>query len=304
MWLNPLAEITSNQPPITKGRGMQLIGYILANIVLAYSWVYDKMILSRERVDHRAFLVVVFFFVFVFTIVLFPIFGWINFNELTTYHYWLFGGAIAIAVLYNYILHKSIQNQALCEVEIFLWLNPLVTIFIASLLLPGEQNPNIMIASIVAGLAIFFAHIEKRHLKFSSYSLFMFITIILMSLETVVFRLLLEVVSPIALYGLRTGIIFLIYLFMFGIPKKGIPHKKTKELAIMAGMWLFFNFFMFTGYKNLGIVLTTLIFMTSLSITAIFGYVFLNERLKKRQILATIVIVIAIVYALRIIPLG
>ncbi|MFC1656903.1 hypothetical protein ACFL14_03020, partial [Patescibacteria group bacterium] len=94
---------------------MSLIGYILANIVLAYSWVYDKMILSRERVDYRAFLVVVFFFVFVFTIAFFPIFGWINFSELTYFHYWLFAGSIVIAVLYNYILHKSIQNQALCE---------------------------------------------------------------------------------------------------------------------------------------------------------------------------------------------
>jgi len=283
---------------------MSLIGYILANVVLAYSWIYDKMILSRERVGYKAFLVVVFFFVFVFAIVLFPIFGWINFGELTSYHYWLFGGAVAIAVLYNYLLQKSIQQQALCEIEIFLWLNPLLTIFIASLLLPGEQNSNIVYASIIAGFAIFFAHIEKRHLKFSSYSLFMFLAVILMSLEVVVFRLLLEVVSPIVLYALRTGSIFLIYLFIFGIPKKGLPSKKTKELAIMAGMWVFFNFFMFTGYKNLGIILTTLIFMMSLSITAIFGYIFLNERLKKRQILATIVIVIAIIYALRIIPIG
>ncbi len=283
---------------------MQLIGYILANIVLAYSWVYDKMILSRERVEHRAFLVITFFFAFVIAVVLFPIFGWIQFTELSYLHYWLFVGSIAIAVLYNYLLHKSIQNQALSEVEMFLWLQPLVTIFIASLFLSGEQNPNIVYASIIAGVAIFLAHIEKRHFKFSSYSLFMFIAIILMSLEVVVFRLLLEVVSPMALYTLRTGWVFLIYLFIFGIPKKGMQAKKTKELVILAGMWIFFNFFMFTGYKNLGIVLTTLIFMASLSITAIFGYVFLNERLKKRQILATIVIIIAIVYALRIIPIG
>ncbi len=280
---------------------MALFGYIIGNIVYAYSWIYDKMILSRERVSYKTFLVVVFFFASVFSFLLLPWLGSVNLKQFSPIHLWLFLADIILALFWNYLLQRAIQKESINSIQIYIWLNPLMTILIAGLLLAEGQNFRIYIASIISGGALIFAHLEKKHLKFENYSLFIFLAVIMMALEAVIFKILLDVMSPVALYSFRSVVIFLIFLFAYGLPKSGLSLKKIKELAIMGAMWVCITFFIFTGYKNLGVILTTLIFMISVIITNIFAYIFLNERFKKRYIIATIIIIAAIVYAFQII---
>lgn len=274
------------------------IGLIFANVAGAVDLIYNKYILAKLRVPYRAFLVVAFFFAFIFCVILFPFWGSFNISQISSPYLWLFLLMVALALMHNFLLQRALRTENINEIELYYLLTPIATILAASALLPGEFTWKIFVSAFVGACALVLAHLRKRHLYFDKYTPLLLFYLVLVSLEAVTIKILLDVSSPVALYMLRCGFVFILFLFIFGAPNKGFSIGKLKNIIFISILWVVYNLFTFEAYSLLGVVETTLILLVSPVLVYLFSYIFFGEHLKKRQILATLIIIGAIVFSL------
>lgn len=273
------------------------VGLLFANIAAAVDLVYNKYVLSRIKVPFRAFLVYVFLFAFLFSAVLFPFWGSFNISKLTAYYLLIFLAMVALAVSHNLLLQRALLREKVDEIELYFLLTPITTILFASFILPGEFNDKVFISAIVGASALILAHIKRKHLSFDKYTPLLFLYLIFASLEAVIIKILLEVLPPVTLHMFRCALVFIIYALSFGFTHKYFRSTDLKFLIFIAFLWVVCNVFIYQGYEALGVVETTLILLISPILVYIFAYIFFDEHIKKRQIVATLLIIAAIVYS-------
>jgi drug/metabolite transporter (DMT)-like permease len=127
-------------------------------------------------------------------------------------------------------------------------------------------------------------------------------------LEAVLVKELLFLYSPLALYMVRTLGIFIVlfiwYLFLApyikGEPRLTFSNWQAKNyklcfvIALLAVLQMVFTYY---GYKHFGVVFTTIVLTLGPILTYIADVIILKERLKKRIVLAAIVILACVAYA-------
>ena len=260
--------------------------------------IIDKIALARKKIPLDIFQTFLFLFLCFFTAIFVPFLGQINFSLAFSNTYLLiFVMMIATAVVWNIFYYKDLQKETLNEFELIITLTPLMTTFLAGLFLEEERNWTVIQAAVVASLALIFAHLRRRHLAFSQYSLGLIICIFLMSLEMIFIKLLLNVYPPASLYFFRTLIIFIFFLIFFR-PKISKVNLKGYGLIIASAaagvMQMVLKFY---GFSEFGIVYTTLILTLSPILVYFASFFIFKEKLAKRTIVAAIIILACIVWA-------
>lgn len=271
---------------------------ILAALLGSLATLGEKEVLSRLKVDYRLFTASLFLFLFLFSATTGLFIGKISSPEIFAPQYiLLFLAMITVAVSWNLLLYRGLQHQSLTEFELITMSKPIFVILFASILLPAERNLQVFVAALVASLALFFSHIRQNHLTFNSYSQGLLLYLFLSSTENVLIKLLLEVYSPTALYAARTGIIFLVLLLVIRPHFTKLDKKDILAISLLSLLGTAFMIIQFTSFDQFGIVFTAL-YLTLLPILVyLFAVVFLKEKLKLRVILASLVILGAIIYA-------
>jgi drug/metabolite transporter (DMT)-like permease len=281
---------------------------IIAAFVTAIGVIMDKIILSRQKVGHRQFLLLIFLFLFIICLILYPIWGKINPRAFSLEYIGVLILMILIASICNVLFYHGIEKEKIAEVELIVMLSPLSTILIASLFLQTERNLHIFLAGIIASLALVASHLKQYHLSFDVFQKGLLLYLILYPFEVILTKSLLFLYSPLALYMVRTFGIF-IFLFIWylvlapyfkGEPKPSFAKWRVKNyawsfaIAVLAVLQMVLIYY---AYVDFGVVFTTIV----LTLAPIFIYlgsvVILKERLKKRIILAAVIILICIVYA-------
>lgn len=280
---------------------------IIAAITTAAGVIMDKIVLSYQKVGHRQFLVIIFFFLFLLCLLIYPFLGKIDPRAFTSDYLILLILVIIIASIYNILFYHGVEKEKIAEVELIIMLSPLTTILIASIFLQAERNLNVFLAGIVASGALVLSHLRQYHLTFGVFQKGLLLYIILYPLEAVLIKNLLFLYSPLALYLIRTFGVFVVlaiwYLciapYLRGEPKLTFKNWKAKNyqwclaIAALAVLQMVLTYYAYVGF---GVVFTTIVLTLAPILIYLGSVVILKEKLKKRIILAAIIILACIIY--------
>lgn len=269
----------------------------VAAVADAVSVIIDKIALGKQRLPLKHFIPLLFIFLFILTSILVPFLGGIDYEMAIQEKYlFFFGLMIALAVTWNIFYYQSIQKEKLHEHEMIIMLFPAVTILLASILLPGEYDRRIFIASMAAAGALAVSRLEGGHFKFNQYSINLVVAVMLMATEILIIKELLKVYSPVSLYALRTGVLGLFFILYYRPKLKDTPRESVLYVLASAGLGALFMILRFYGYKDLGVVHTTLILIMSPFLVYLASAKFFGEKIKLRAKVAAIIIMICITY--------
>lgn len=275
-----------------------MIFALVSAISNAGQLVIDKLILSRERVALRVFLPLTFIFLFLFTSLLVPLYGRVDWDvALLPSTMFMFVLMIMIALASNVLYYQGLQHDNVHHHEMLMMTLPLITIMLAGLYYPSEMDGRIFWLSLVAALALFSTKINKEHFKPSRHSVNTMLAVVLIAIETIIIRELLYFYTPVALYAVRTGILAIFLIFYYRPRLIKVSRKHTNLVAVSALIGAIMMLGRFYAFSELGIVYTTLITVLAPVIVFLFSWEILKEHIKFRVVLAAIVVLVCVTLA-------
>ena len=161
-----------------------------------------------------------------------------------------------------------------------------------------ERDLRVIIPALIASLALILSHIKKHHIAFNKYFIAALLGSFFFALELVISRLILDFYSPITFYFLRCTLIFVISLVAFRPNLNTFNGKEKAQILFVGLMWVVYRFVIYYGFVHSGVILTTLMIMTSTVFIYLFAWKFLKEKMEWRHIVAAIAIVASIGYVL------
>ncbi len=268
--------------------------------------IVDKIILGRRRMALHVFIPTLFLLLFLMTAILAPFLGLVETRlALKPQYIFLFILMIILAITWNVFYYQSIQKEKLYEHELIIMLAPAATIILASLLFPqNELDKRIFVPAVIAAGALFVSRLEKNHLAFDKYSLNLFLAVLLMSLEIMIINELLAIYSPVSLYALRTGFVFLFFIAYYRPRLTAISKGNLAWTALSALLGVIYMILRFYGYRNLGVVHTTLILIISPFLVYVCSSFIFNEKIKWKTVITGLIILICIAYVTYIDAIG
>lgn len=268
-----------------------------AAVTNALGLTVEKVILSKKRMPVGLYLSLLFLFIFFITALASPFFGMIDSSKIfETKYVILFVTMIVLAGTWNYLGAIAIQKEKLHEYEMMVMLAPVFTIILASIYSPTKVDIRVFVAALVAAICLVVAKSEKGHFVFRNHSVNLLIAVCMMAVESLIINELLEVYSPVSLYAFRTGFIFLMYVVLF----RPQFHEATRESfrlailsAILGSIYMVLRLY---GYKDFGIVKTTLFLIISPILLYLLSAKFFKERITWRTAASSLIIIGCIIY--------
>ncbi|MBU0647650.1 DMT family transporter [Patescibacteria group bacterium] len=271
------------------------LGAAIANIIAT---TINKHLLSKERMDVLSFGIWLFIFLFAITALTLPWIGWVDFELALSDHYlYIFLIMILIATIWNFYYYYCLQKDTLADFQLVVIVQPLLAVFLSMLLFSDERSDKVLIATIIAGVTLILSHLHRWRIENFKVTVPLFIAIVLASVETLFHKELLVVYSPAALYFTRTFIIAtILFLANPGHISKVTPKNlwQTFVISFFAVLTMILSFY---GYQIIGIAKTNIIMLLYPIATTIISIYILKERIKKRKVVALIIIVLCIIYA-------
>jgi len=270
----------------------------LAAILQASSFTLDKIVLSVRRVDFKVYTGISFPLIFLITLVIFFIFRPPLSLELLAGNLWqLLLLSIFITIITNLLFYRALDFDKLGEIQILELLHFLPVIVFSSIIFIDERNLFIAGPALLASLAVIWSHWEQGKVKIAKYTLpFLIWMLCSAPIRAAASKMLLEEWHPISLELVRTGMIALVLGLFFA---KHIAFSRISAKAfylllatniLTSVAWILFFF----GYKYLGIVHTTLIFLLQPLLVYLASAFLLKEGLSRKKNIAFVVVLFSI----------
>jgi len=282
---------------------MQAIVPVLGALALATGTILEKTVLRKKKINIKLYQTAIFFAI-VLAMVPFIYFFWkMDAQALELKNILIFSAVIVSSIIANLFIFYSLKWEKISKLQPARILEPLFVILLAILFsfFIGnglyDRNIKFIIPALIAALALIFSHIKKHHLSFNKYFIAAIIGSFFFALELVISRLILNFYSPITFYFLRCSTIFLLSLIIFRPKFKLLDKKSTWIILITGAIWAVYRIVIYWGYINLGIIFTTLMVMLGPIFIYLFAYKFLKEKLNWRNIIASIIIIACVLYA-------
>lgn len=269
----------------------------LAVIFDALTLIITKKIFVRfKALDSRSFAWWLFVWISLIGLMLSPWLVVINPAALEPYYLWLLVALVFLAANLNLLYYYSLEYEKVCEIEPFLLFNPIVAIVVASFFYADERSWHVYVAAAVAGAVLAWAHLNHRHLKLNRPLLAILGFSVLYAIEVVILKKLLTVYSPLSLYIIRAA---MTALFLWIINKgkitkiniKEVPYFILLALGAIVTSWL-----VYTSYHGVGIGMTMAVLLLSPILVYLLSIIYLKEKLKPKDLIASIVIVGVIIW--------
>jgi drug/metabolite transporter (DMT)-like permease len=275
---------------------------IFGALALAGGTILEKIVLRKRKLDIKLYQVLSFSAI-VLIIIPFIYFFWkVDAGALKLENIIILAVVILFSILANLLTFYSMKWEKITNLEPAKILEPLFVILLAiifSFFVEGlyDRNIHIIIPALIAAFALIFSHIRKHHLEFNKYFVAAIFGSLFFALELVLSRLILDFYSPLAFYFIRCFFIALISLALFS-PKFGNLDKKLKgEIFVIGALWVIYRLVLYYGYLNYGVIFTTLMIMLGPVFTYIFAWRFLKEKPDWKNMLASILIIGSVLYA-------
>ena len=270
---------------------------IIASIGYAGGIVADKLILSKYKVPVMRFTPLLFVWLAIITAVFLPKFGGFDYSHIGDYKYIiLFVLMIGLALTWNIYYYRGIQKEEIHEFELIMLLSPLVTVLLAEIFLPQERSLSTFIAAVIASFALIITRFRHHHVKIGKVAWMTIVAMILMSGESIVIKQLLDVFSPVTLYFVRTAVLAFAFIIMYK-PKLMVMKKEAYALTIISAIFGVMQMVLkFYGFKELGVIETTLILVLGPFLVYFLSASIFKEKLHKRDILAAIIVIACVIF--------
>lgn len=274
-----------------------MIESIIASIGYAGGIIADKLILSKYKVPVMRFVPLLFVWLCIITAVFIPKYGGFDFGDLYSLKYLgLFVLMIVLAIAWNIYYYKGIQKQEIHEFELIMLLSPLVTVFLAEIFIPQERSWTTFIAAVIASGALIATRFRHHHVRVGKVAWMTIFAMVLMSSESIVIKELLDVFSPVTLYFVRTAVLSLVFMVLYR-PKIMAMRKEAYALTILSAIFGVVQMVLkFYGFKELGVVETTLILVLGPFLVYFFSAYYFKEKLYKRDLFAAVAVVACVLY--------
>ncbi len=272
---------------------------IIGALAMSVKAILEKIGLRKRGIKPNHLIVALFFGAVVIMIPFLPFFAQISHQALELKNIWLLALIVFFAILANICYFYAMKREKLTNLEPVHLLQPLFVIVLASAFFASERNPNVLIPAIIASIALLFSHVKKHHLEFNKYILIAILGSLFYAIETLFTKIILEFYSPLSLYFVR-GFFVLLFVAVIFRPNllKEIKKKNRWIIVAISFLWVGFAVLSYYGFIQLGVVFTTLLLMLSPVFIYLFSWKFLKEKLDWRNIIAAIVIVASVLYAI------
>jgi len=276
---------------------------ILGALALASGTILEKIVLRKRKISIKLYQTAEFLAI-VLAMLPFIYFFWkMDSQAFELKNILIFSLVILFSIIANLFTFYSMKWEKVTNLEPAKILEPLFVILFAIVFSffaveLYERNLKIIIPALIAGSALIFSHIYKHHLKFNKYFIAAIIGSFFFALELVLSRLILDFYSPITFYFLRCSSILLISFILFRPKFKNIKTKVRWEIIVIGIIWFIYRIIIYYGYLNFGVIFTTLIIMLGPIFIYLFAWKFLKEKLNWKNIIAALVIIACILYAI------
>lgn len=274
-----------------------MLNAIIASIGYAGGIVTDKILLSKRKIPLFRFVPMLFVFLAIFTAVLVPKWGTVNLDLLLTPKYvFLVLIMVITAVSWNILYYRGIQQEDIHEFELIMLLSPMVTIIMAEIFLPQERDWQTFLAGVVASLALLLTRFRHHHVQIGKIAWMTMLAMLLMSIESIFIKMLLGVLSPVALYFLRTAILAAVFVSVYKPKALGFSKSSFFLLILTAILGVVQMVLKFYGFDKLGVTETTMILVLGPFLVYFLSFFWFKEKLFKRDIFAFIVLIACILF--------
>jgi drug/metabolite transporter (DMT)-like permease len=276
---------------------------ILGAIALAGGTILERRILKKKGINVKKYQTLEFLAIILVMLPLIYFFWEINPSALEIKNILIFVGVVICSIIANLFTFYSMKGEKVSNLEPAKMLEPLFTILLAivfSFFFQGvyESNTKILVPALIAGLTLILTHIKKEHLNFNKYFTAAIIGSFFFAFEIIISNLILSFYSPVTFYFLRCLGVLIISLILFH-PKLSKGDKKLKLDLILVGIiWVIYRVVAYYGYLKIGVISTTLILMLGAILIYVFAKIFLKEKINIRNIIASIVILACVLYAM------
>ena len=276
---------------------------ILGALALASGTILEKIVLRKRKISIKLYQTAEFLAI-VLAMLPFIYFFWkMDSQAFELKNILIFSLVILFSIIANLFTFYSMKWEKVTNLEPAKILEPLFVILFAIVFSffaveLYERNLKIIIPALIAGSALIFSHIYKHHLKFNKYFIAAIIGSFFFALELVLSRLILDFYSPITFYFLRCSSILLISFILFRPKFKNIKTKVRWEIIVIGIIWFIYRIIIYYGYLNFGVIFTTLMIMLGPIFIYLFAWKFLKEKLNWKNIIAALVIIACILYAI------
>jgi drug/metabolite transporter (DMT)-like permease len=276
---------------------------ILGSLALAANTIFEKLILKKKEMSVKRYQTLGFLAIVVAMLPFIYFFWKLTPEALSLKNIIIFLSVIIFALIANFLFYYSLKNEKVSKLESARILEPIFTIllsvvfsFIFSEVL-YERNFKVVIPAIIAALALVFSHVKRHHLKLNKYFIAAIFASLFFALELVFSRLILDFYSPITFYFLRCLSIFLISFIVFQPKLSGIERKTYWKILMIGAIWVIYRIIIYYGYLIYGIISTTLVITLGPVFVYIFAWIFLKDKPKLREIIASVIIIGCVLYA-------
>ena len=279
---------------------------ILASLGFAGGVLLDKFELSRRHIKIQTFIPALFLALALLSAILMLLLRvplapreWMEPTYLVA-----FPVMLALAIGWNIFYFRALVKETVQELDLILLLEPLTTIVLASFFFNTERNAQVLLAALVAALALIIAHLHRHKVRFDQYAKGLFLAVLLMSLEVLVLKILLQVYHPVTLYFWRTLGVFVVTTGMFKPVWSKLHIIDVASIGLTALFGVLQMVSRYYGYNSAGVVLTTLLLLLGPILVEVISVFILHERLQIKTAAAFMVILVCVAYVDLILPAG
>lgn len=267
--------------------------------------ILQKKFLKHKNANPRTYQVIEFSAIILVLLPLLYFFWGIKSQAFSLINIFILISVVGISVVANFFTLYSMKGDKISNLEPAKAMEPLFTVVLAiffSFLFGAtlyERNFKVIIPAIIAGLALVLSHIKRHHLNFNKYFVAAIVGSLFFALELVISKLILSQYTPISFYFVRCVGILILSIIIFRPANVGKIARQNKISFLLLGIsWVAYRVILYYGYINLGIISTTLIVMLAPVFIYILAWKFLKEKIEWKSIVAAIVILACVVYAI------
>lgn len=261
----------------------------------AVSIIHLKWLLGKFKTDPKTYLAIVFSFIFLGTSLLVPFWGKIDLRFFDFKNIALFLFLILVALVYNLYLVRGLKRDSLHEFDLIDLLWPIFSIGLAALIFVDEREPIKLSLALFAAGVFLISHLRHHHVSLKAADRFLLLAVFLLALETNLIKPLLELINPISLYALRTGLVAVFMIIIFQPPISQISSREWGQIGLNALFGTTAMLLTWTAIGTIGIVETNLILLLYPIILAIYSKSVMREQWTARSLMAFLVIFSCIV---------
>jgi len=260
--------------------------------------VLEKKVLRKKYINFKNYSVASFLAIVIAMLPLIYFFWRISPEAGELKNILIFAFVIASSVIANILIFYSLKKEQITEIEPIRLFQPLFVILIALVLYPSERIAHVIVPALIASSALVFSHLKRHHFQFNKHLMAAFFGSLFFAIELAASKSILLFYSEITFYFLRCLSVLIIVYLIFRPSFKGMNNKSKVLIFITGAIWVFYRLILYYGYLKYGVILTTLLFILAPVFIYLFAGVFLKEKLSWKNILATIVIIICVAYAI------